>query len=88
MKREVTVMNYLEVMGSIAHLLDSDYKEFFETYKELDEEVRDDFVAGTTRQGEISNFRVLSDDIIDFLGLPDNQHWYISTFDAEYLKKI
>lgn len=87
MTRKVTVMNYLEVVGSIAHLCNTDYKDFFEKYSLLDEECREDFVVGSVIE-EIIDFEVLDDKTIEFLDLPRNQHWFICTFDNEYIENL
>lgn len=87
MTRKVTVMNYLEVVGSIAHLYNTDYEDFFEKYSLLDEECREDFVVGSVIE-EIIDFKVLDDKTIEFLDLPRNQHWFICTFDNEYIENL
>ena len=85
MKRTITVMNYLEVVGSIAHMCNTDYKDFFEQYKGKDESERECFVFDSVNCGSISDVESVSEDMADFLNLPSGQYWFISTWNQEYV---
>ena len=85
MKRTITVMNYLEVIGSISHMCGGEYKEFFEEYSKKEEDDRESFVFDTVSKGEITDVEIVSEDMVDFLNLPNNQMWFISTWNQEYV---
>ena len=88
MTRKVTVMNYLEVVGSIAHFCNNEYKNFFENYANVEEEEREDFVRNCVEQGGLSDFKLLDGEVLDFLDLPENNLWFICTFDNEYIENL
>lgn len=86
MKRTITVMNYLEVIGSIAHFCHTDYKGFFDNYEKLEDNEREFFVSTCVEQGEISDVEELTEEMMKFLNLPEDQKWFISTWNNEYIK--
>ena len=86
MKRTITAMNYLEVIGSIAHFCHTDYKSFFDNYEKLEDNERESFVSACVGQGEISDVEELTEEMMEFLNLPEDQKWFISTWNDEYVK--
>ena len=88
MERKVKVMNYLEVVGSIAHMHDAEYEDFFKKYKEAVEDERESVVADAISNGDITDVEVVPENVADFLDLPDNQIWFISTWKREYVEHV
>lgn len=91
-KISVTTMNYLEVVGSIAHMANDDYKDFFEKYCSIEEEGdRKIFVYEYVLDGNILDFEVVPETILEFLGFPSHMSpgdgdCYICTYNSEYLR--
>lgn len=91
-KISVTTMNYLEVLGSIAHMANSDYKDFFEEYCSIEDEGnRKLFVYESVLDGDIPDIEVVPEIVLEFLGLPSHMvpgdgDCYICTYNLEYLQ--
>lgn len=85
MERTVKVMNYLQVVGSIAHMCNGEYKAFFEHYEKTEEEDRETFVFDAVDRGEIVDVKIITEETVEFLNLPENQTWFISKWNNEYV---
>jgi len=88
MERKVTVMNYLEVVGSIAHMHDAEYTDFFKEYDAAAEDERENIVSDAVSNGNITDVEIVPENVAEFLNLPDEKTWFISTWNGEYVESV
>lgn len=90
MKKVITIMNAEEVIGSIAHLLRSDYMDLLFKIEEgiEKEKTLSEIVGDYCDNPGIFNFHKLSPDEKAFLQIFDSENYFISTFGDEYCETI
>ena len=92
MERKITVMSAEEVIGYMILLLD-EYPDLMERIRK--NEVNDDgYSLGTILTQyyydghEIVNVAMLDENMVEFLNLPSDRPWFISTWHSEYVENL
>ena len=89
MKKQITLMSAEEVVGSIAHLLRSDYMDLLLTIEtEIEEKTLDEIISEYCDNVGIIDIHKLTPEEKSFLLICDSENYYISTFGDEYCKTV
>lgn len=92
MERKITVMSAEEVLGSMILVLD-EYPDLMERIKKNVED-KDGYSLGEILAQyyydgkKIVDVEMLDEQTIEFLNLPENKPWFISTFNNEYVENL
>ena len=92
MERKITVMSAEEVLGSMILVLD-EYPDLMERIKKNVED-EDGYSLGEILAQyyydgkKIVDVEMLDEQTIEFLNLPENKPWFISTFNNEYVENL
>lgn len=87
MKKEITILNYKEVLGAISkYCFDEDYKDLFESIQNKDDEYVEVEVRTAVLNGTIEDYTVLDQETEEFLGLDHDDYMYYFIDSENYLK--
>lgn len=89
MERKITVMSAEEVLGSMLLVLD-EYPDLMERIKKNEDGYNlGEILAQYYYDGKkIVDVEMLDEETIEFLNLPENKPWFISTFNNEYVENL
>lgn len=89
MERKITVMSAEEVLGSMLLVLD-EYPDLMKRIKKNEDGYNlGEILAQYYYDGNrIADIEMLNEEIVEFLNLPENKSWFISTWHDEYVENL